>query len=1094
MNLEGPFERLIAAKVRALLHDPPYKSVCICESLAGRACDHEKEARTFRRALVEGTVLEGLGVERYDAVAKSADVVAAGFDRWILSLSIREWTVAVDSIANIFNPRYFERLPSIALEEARERSLKVAQRLRDLIIRATSNYDPAKERGEAVKLAYTLLYALYEPLYYLEGLPPSLADTRVPTHTVFDHLYATASMVNLTWYPRPGVPLRGFLVIVDLPGIHEFVDAARKAGDYWAGSWLISNTVWRLAEKLFDEFGPDVLLSPTNRMNPYFYFRYLDRLLKRAPGNGEAISRVREEVRGILENFLGRILGDNVSAEAWLRQPLIPGTVLFVLPKGIGWTDTSENVSRKIRELYSKAWRELVVEVLEGLKAPYLGSGTRALLDRVVYKLLEKLDIVKRPPIGVRVKVVDVEDVYCKLLACFKGDRTACRELGLNEEAAAVSELAGISTEERLEELAKILAFHVATTTYMGKVSRYVLTPVPGPFWRLDTEFVPGLKLARSEGGWTPCSQCGLEPAVLVLRKGEPEKGLTLGRGVKIWFNEEDLRELLSETGLAEEVDVAELRKALLPHFKPGEALGPYCLLKRAVYLYVLSPAGLILSTEDVAMGFYTRAIQELLGGDAAERIARAMAPKVTRLVAEKQGASVDRERILDACRLAVGCILGKRPKDLELALYCLREAGADMGPDYFASVFAESVAECLMEQWKDRKEVKRRVFKEFLLRANPRVPGYEEFLREAVNVSTAGERDVKEMLKPRTRYAIVHADGDDVGGLHFGNLGLRCRDYVEAVYTVIKQCGGPLDEETVRRVREALGRTCAVLRAMHGREDVVAVSPTLKSALSTALMLTALKDVVTVEQDLRGVTIYAGGDDTFALIPIDTVPSSLLLRKNYEGENFFHRLSGTPLASAIPLGRSMSVRVVGIPDLMSEEVSKTFDVMEEGAKKAEWERAGCAWKKDTLALSSSRVGAVALLPLRVGSAPHSAEPIHAGVMSLLATISASLALRIVSGNLPEDFEALYGRALGVLVGRPDALRRLTEHVVERNVRLVSSGTDKLSWGRKVLGAGATTPAGPLYGLLFDVVRKDGGQIPLLVEVLKAFRIVRWLL
>ena len=195
-------------------------------------------------------------------------------------------------------------------------------------------------------------------------------------------------------------------------------------------------------------------------------------------------------------------------------------------------------------------------------------------------------------------------------------------------------------------------------------------------------------------------------------------------------------------------------------------------------------------------------------------------------------------------------------------------------------------------------------------------------------------------------------------------------------------------------------------------------------------------RDIVTVERDLHGITIYAGGDDVTALTPVDTIPSSLLLRKNYEGDGFFHRLDGFPIASAIPLGRSMSVRAVGIFDLMSEEVSRALDAMEEGAKKARWSYACYEWEKDTLALSSSRVGATALLPLRVTPTPRDVKPIHTGVMSLLAALQASLALRIVSGNLPEDFETSYGGALEVLASKPSALRRLTEYVLERNVQV----------------------------------------------------------
>jgi CRISPR-associated protein Cmr2 len=98
-----------------------------------------------------------------------------------------------------------------------------------------------------------------------KGLPVSPADTRVPTHTIFDHLYAATSILNIAVEDKPS----GYLALLDIPGIQSFVGSARKAGDFWAGSWILSRVSWKTAQKLIEKYGPDVLITPSPRLNPY---------------------------------------------------------------------------------------------------------------------------------------------------------------------------------------------------------------------------------------------------------------------------------------------------------------------------------------------------------------------------------------------------------------------------------------------------------------------------------------------------------------------------------------------------------------------------------------------------------------------------------------------------------------------------------------------------------------------------------------------------------------------------------------------------------------------------------------------------------
>jgi len=683
--------------------------------------------------------------------------------------------------------------------------------------------------------------------------------------------------------------------------------------------------------------------------------------------------------------------------------------------------------------------------------------------------------------------------VYKKLLSCLRGDGAACEELGLCSDAAELLNRVAQSwpelDESALRGLARVLTFHVATTTYMRRGGRSRLIPAPRPFWSLKGKpegLVPSFKGPSVSTEWIPCSQCGLEPAILLLRKQWPKERAHVAE-VEADFNDCDVKRMLESAGLTElEASLPRFKEALRPHFKPGEALGPYCLLKRAVYISALSAGDggggrgvFFVSTDDVALEFYSSVIKRLLGRRAVEEISESLASKV----------GCDRE----LCRFAVERVLNA-PRDVERALYALRiglsASGARITLEEFIERFAESVIDSLRRRERSLEAIRDAVFEEFISSAYPDV---SSFLNDIRRVSRLDMSPIKAMLAPRTRYAVVSADADNVGKLHSGHLSVNCKCYVKSLCSLIRSYG-EASEDALRRVETSYARMCEVIRLIHGRGDVVLVSPTFKSALSLALVMTALKDVVTVRRLLRGMVIYAGGDDLVALAPVDTIANSLALRENYAGARFLHRLSdGTPIASAVPLGRSMSVRVVNLLDVMSEEIAKSSEVMEARAKRAEW-RYGKPWIKDTLALSFSRSGAVAALPLSVMTDGQAMVLINSGVMLLLARIYASLAMQLLSKGLPEDFERSYGEAVRVAVDDPSAMRALAEYVVSRNIQ-VADRSLALKWGKRVLCADVTVNDLSVYDLLFSVVRvKDRAETcitPLFNEVLNAIRVLR---
>ena len=369
-------EELFKAKVIALLHDPPWKPWSVTASVedevkrSGSALDegflknfgvsyydkaedvHERDGLTFAKLLG----ITDADIEKYIGVVHKADAFSASLERF----AVRGGKPVKQSYKyNVFNPNH--RIP-----------------LRDTVKKScVQEYvkwvaDIVNRHGQDWASKYHLLYALLEVAWYhfCPGYYP-LADTRVGTYSVFDHVYATTSMLN--WYIDG--ELGGYLVKVDLPGIQQVISKSRKIWDLWGGSYLLSWLAYRTVEPLIREYGADVVLSPFMGINPFF-LGGLKELKEVGEISGEAIYW---EYGDLMLNP---------------TQPVMPATVLLALPRRAGGNE--EEVKERVKELYSRAWERVVDEVGE-----FFARGVR---DRVV-------NLLRGAPITpLRVRAIDVSD------------------------------------------------------------------------------------------------------------------------------------------------------------------------------------------------------------------------------------------------------------------------------------------------------------------------------------------------------------------------------------------------------------------------------------------------------------------------------------------------------------------------------------------------------------------------------------------------------------------------------------------------------------------------------------------------------------
>ncbi|MEZ0248072.1 MAG: type III-B CRISPR-associated protein Cas10/Cmr2, partial [Thermoproteus sp.] len=301
-------------KAYALFHDPPHKALWF-EHEDYRIYDknsHEEEGAKLMYRVFEGLGLGGTLSEKERRAVAEADRLAASFDRWALPPTPGGYWAKAKYLINPFN---YDKKAEVKKPEAQE--------FRRGFQRFVEALRGAAERGRGdEKRLYVYAYAAYELAWIKAGLPALPADTRAPTHTVFDHLYATASVLN--WV----LGARGCLAVADIPGIQSVLKSARKAGDYRAGSMLVSLAAWGVAWRFMQRHGPDVLLSPTPRFNPLFYAQ-----LRR---ENPALWTLYAEVVGQLA---GRQLGLAEAAAKFVEDILLrnsaifPGTAYFALPE-----------------------------------------------------------------------------------------------------------------------------------------------------------------------------------------------------------------------------------------------------------------------------------------------------------------------------------------------------------------------------------------------------------------------------------------------------------------------------------------------------------------------------------------------------------------------------------------------------------------------------------------------------------------------------------------------------------------------------------------------------------------------------------------
>jgi CRISPR-associated protein Cmr2 len=91
------------------------------------------------------------------------------------------------------------------------------------------------------------------------------ADTRVPDHSIWDHLDLTSAFAGAFAADPKG---EAALLALSIGPVQPFIAAARSTSDLWAGSHLLSRLAWEAMRSLCETLGPDAILFPRLRGVP----------------------------------------------------------------------------------------------------------------------------------------------------------------------------------------------------------------------------------------------------------------------------------------------------------------------------------------------------------------------------------------------------------------------------------------------------------------------------------------------------------------------------------------------------------------------------------------------------------------------------------------------------------------------------------------------------------------------------------------------------------------------------------------------------------------------------------------------------------
>jgi len=916
VEIMGEYD-LFKLKIAALLHDPPHKPFLVVK---GRG--HEEEAERLANYLFDELISRYLADQR----VHDADRLAAVFDRWLLSLIMGDkyisglFPVKDITLKNIFEP-LLEVSISVDGVDIEGKVETYKSKLKDIL-----------DDADDWKTKYHLLYAIYELLWILEGLPIGPAETRVPTHTVFDHNYATATMIN--WTLENG-KVRGMLVGIDVAGVQQFISSSRKLRDMWVSSYIVSALTWYLIAELVRALGPDIVIMPSLRMNPF----YLHMAFKTMFRDLQQLQKYFDDLWGLIY-----LSGDIKEMYDSLRMPpysIMPGRVTLVLPswdyiRRILGLNEEKDVKQYFMDRLNDGWR-LLWKVSRDYAKGYIeevsgGDAIWYFVDRLfkeyTSQVFSKAGFHIKPPLNIRVDFVEIDS-----------DRLSW---------------------ELYDKKYRELVAKISGSKYIGRdssstLSLYELTR--------DDVFDKGKAIGyprSSTKGFEYCTVCGKLPALLVLP------------------DEEEFQKILQE------IVKSEKSEELFTIFTPGERLCPWCFLKRVISLQprILESLLLVISKNEIENFVSSIQREGYRGSFKFPSLSHVASIKLYEKIIE-DGGIVD--RIVYAVRSNPTLYLPIEPSKLAKLTKFSEEVRYVVWP--FMREVMGKLNEIIVAL---RMDDVSSFFARAILDLEPEIMWFDPDRR-----SGWYELLVKIGLSKYLwrYYSLIKADGDSIGALLEGRLTAflygpindefyyklkfeqrkfdeseekakkfikrycieSCKGYYKELIESILAGNDTLkwieniSSITGMTVDEARNRVETVSRQLKNVIDEcrIPATPAYHVSLSSALMRAALLDTAIICKH-NGFVVYAGGDDLLAIAPVDKALDIVFeSRRCFAGFGYrkigsnvlvgekegFIRLGATYLPMLSSASKSYAIYIAHYRYPLSYVLKRSADIIEKAKK-----------------------------------------------------------------------------------------------------------------------------------------------------------------
>ncbi|HOK34155.1 MAG TPA: type III-B CRISPR-associated protein Cas10/Cmr2 [Fervidobacterium sp.] len=167
---------------------------------------------------------------------------------------------------------------------------------------------------------------------YIPILP---ADTRIPDHSIWEHLKVSSAInsMQMTYDGKTQLLQNNSLFVMSIGPVQSFISQARKTQDFFMGSFVLSYLTFRAIEKIVKEYGPTNIIYPDMHGQP------------------------------LMDHYL-KSLGIEVmnSSEGLVQQPTIPNRFVAILP----FTDRVkiEQLAKSLEEAVRNEWHNMACAVL----------------------------------------------------------------------------------------------------------------------------------------------------------------------------------------------------------------------------------------------------------------------------------------------------------------------------------------------------------------------------------------------------------------------------------------------------------------------------------------------------------------------------------------------------------------------------------------------------------------------------------------------------------------------------------------------------------------------------------------------------------